>query len=280
MNVQRGDFILLDYSMKVKETGELFDTTKEEEAKEAKIYRQGTFYEPILVVVGAGWILKGLDESLVGMEEGKPFTIEIPPERGLGPRDPNKIKLFPIRRFRELDRRLQPGMQVEVNGQVATVRSIGAGRVQLDFNPPLAGKTIVFNGVVRKILSDPLEKIRHLIHRRIPSISKDKFGFEGLEGGILKITIPEEAFLIEGLQIIKRGIASDIERFFPDIKEVIFMERYERKTPPQTPSTPIAVPPTIQAPQAPKSSEEVEKTHAAEGGLKGQEERKASETRP
>ncbi|MBS7627504.1 hypothetical protein KEJ36_01565, partial [Candidatus Bathyarchaeota archaeon] len=94
---------------------------------------------------------------------------------------------------------------------------------------------------------------------------------EMIEGGILRITIPEEAFLLEGLQIIKRGIASDIERFFPDTKEIIFMERYEKKTPPQTPSTPITVPTTVQASQTLKGSETVEKAQAAEKGQEGGE---------
>lgn len=244
MPVQKGDFVLLDYSMRVKETGELFDTTKEDEAREAKIRSQGAFYEPSLVVVGAGWVLKGFDEAIVGVEEGKPFTVEVPPERGLGPRDPNKIKLVPLRRFRGQDRRLQPGVQVEVNGQVAVVRAVGAGRVQLDFNPPLAGKTIVYEAVVRKVVSDPMDRIRHLIHRRLPSIPMEKFGLE-VEGGGIKITVPEEAFLLEGLQIVKRGIAVDVERFFPEVKETVFVERYLRRAPP---------------PQAEKKPEEKERT--------------------
>jgi len=267
--VQKGDFILLDYSMKIKETGELFDTTREEEAREAKIYRQGAIYEPILVVVGAGWVLKGLDESLVGMEEGKPFTVEIPPEKGLGPRDPNKIRLMPLRRFRELDRRLQPGMQVEVNNQIAIVRSVGAGRVQLDFNPPLAGKTIIFEGVVKKILSDPMERLRHLIHRRIPSIPIDRFDLVFDEGSIVRITIPEEAFLLEGLQIIKRGIASDIERFLPDVKEIVFLEKYKRKAPSQTPSMPPAPKASEQTSQVSEGSEKDRETKEAEKAEEG-----------
>ena len=43
------------------------------------------------------------------------------------------------------------------------------------------------------------------------------------------MTIPEEAFLVEGLQIIKRGIANDILHFVPEAKKVMFTEVYPRK---------------------------------------------------
>jgi len=54
MPVKKGDFILVEYVGKVKETGEVFDTTQEEVAKEERLYKEGEIYEPKLVVVGEG----------------------------------------------------------------------------------------------------------------------------------------------------------------------------------------------------------------------------------
>ncbi|MEM4474064.1 MAG: FKBP-type peptidyl-prolyl cis-trans isomerase, partial [Candidatus Bathyarchaeia archaeon] len=81
MGLQKGDFILLNYVARVKETGEVFDTTIEEVAKRERLYREGEVYEPKLVVIGEGWVLKALDESLIGMEVGETKTVEIPPEK-------------------------------------------------------------------------------------------------------------------------------------------------------------------------------------------------------
>ena len=64
MAIQKSDFIIVDYTGKVKETGEVFDTTSEEIAKENKLYKEGDIYEPRLVVVGEGWVLKALDDAL------------------------------------------------------------------------------------------------------------------------------------------------------------------------------------------------------------------------
>jgi len=79
MALQKGDFILIDYIAKVKETSETFDTTIEETAKKERLYKEGEIYEPKLVVIGEGWVLKALDESLATMEIGKTTPVEIPP---------------------------------------------------------------------------------------------------------------------------------------------------------------------------------------------------------
>jgi len=90
MTLQKGDFILIDYVAKVKETNEVFDTTKEDVAKKEHLHKEGQIHEPELVVVGEGWVLKALDDALTTMELCKACTIEISPEKGFGQRDQKK----------------------------------------------------------------------------------------------------------------------------------------------------------------------------------------------
>jgi peptidylprolyl isomerase len=108
---------------------------------------------------------------------------------------------------------------------------LGAGRVLLDFNPPLAGKTLVYEVKVQKKLETVNEKIAALIHRRIPAVEEAKFKFV-VRQKIVSIEMPEEAFYLEGIQVAKRGIALDVQRFFPKITAVKFTETF--KTKPQT----------------------------------------------
>jgi len=230
---EKGDFVLIDYVARVAETSEVFDTTIEEVSRKEGIYQEGAVYEPKLIVIGEGWILKAVEDALLNLEIEKTATIEIPPEKGFGNRDPEKIKMYPLRRFLAQGVTPKVGMRVEVDGKVATVRAIGAGRVQLDFNPPLAGKTLVYEITVRKKLETLEEKIKALIHRRIPQVEIEKFLVE-IGEDYVSINIPEEAFYIEGLQIIKRGIFMDIQRFFPDKKIVRFIEVFKRETPSST----------------------------------------------
>ncbi|MGB9778711.1 MAG: FKBP-type peptidyl-prolyl cis-trans isomerase [Candidatus Bathyarchaeia archaeon] len=226
MSLQKGDFILIDYVAKVKETGEVFDTTMEETAKKEHLYKEGEIYEPKLVVIGEGWVLKALDENLTTMEVGKTNSVEIPPEKAFGPRDSEKVKRVPLRHLTAKGITPSLGMRLEYDGKMATVRALGAGRVLLDFNPPLAGKTLVYEVKVQKKLETLNEKIAALIHRRIPAVEESKFKFV-VRQKIVSIEMPEEAFYLEGIQIAKRGIAMDLQRFFPKITTVKFTETFK-----------------------------------------------------
>jgi peptidylprolyl isomerase len=228
MPFEKGDFIFTDYVARVKETGDVFDTTIEDVAKKEKLYKEGEIYEPKLVTVGEGWVLKALDESLATLELHKATPIEIPPEKAFGNRDPEKVRLMPLRRLTAKGITPQLGMRVEIDGKLAVVRTIGAGRVQLDFNPPLAGKTIIYEVTVQKKIESNKEKINALIHRRIPVVDITKFATK-IGKSSVKINVPEEAYYVEGLQLAKRGIYTDIQKFFPELLTVEFVEVFKKK---------------------------------------------------
>lgn len=235
MAFQKGDFILINYIGKVKETNEVFDTTVEEIAKKEHLHKEGEIYEPKLVVVGEGWVLKSLDEALTGMELEKQSTVEIPADKAFGQRDPEKIKRVPLRQL--LAKEINPviGARIEYQGKMASVRSIGAGRVLLDFNPPLAGRTLIYDVTVNKKLESNEEKIGALIHRRVPVVEEDKFKIN-IKAKNLTIDMPEDTFYVEGIQIAKRGIAMDIQKFLPDLAETRFVETFKAEPKPAAPA--------------------------------------------
>ncbi len=228
MPIKKGEFIFINYTSKVKETGQIFDTTNEEVAKQEKLYKEGEIYEPKLVVIGENWVLKALDEALQNLEIKKKDSVEIPPEKAFGDRDSEKVKLVPLRRLAAKGITPKLGAQIEYDGKIATVRTMGSGRVQLDFNPPLAGKTLVYEVVVEKILKTNPEKISALIHRRIPAIEPKKIKFKAVKTSVT-LNMPEEAYYLEGIQLAKRGIALDIQRFLPEIKTVKFVETFKKR---------------------------------------------------
>jgi peptidylprolyl isomerase len=240
MSLKKGDFIIIDYVAKVKETGEIFDTTIEETSKKEHLFKEGDIVESKLVVVGEGWVLKALDENLTTLEIGKPSAVEIPPDKAFGERDPEKMKRIALRQLLSKDITPSIGARIEYGGKNATVRSIGAGRVLLDYNPPLAGKTLVYDVTIKKRLETEEEKIASLIHRRVPSVDANKFEFTK-KASIVNVEMPEEAFYIEGIQVAKRGIAMDITRFLPKMTAVKFIETYKPEAKKaETPSQPAA----------------------------------------
>jgi peptidylprolyl isomerase len=229
--MQKGDFILINYTGKVKETSEVFDTTVEDVAKSEHLHKEGEIYEPKLVVIGEGWVLKALDEALTTMEINTPTTVEISADKAFGQRDPEKIKRVPLRQL--LAKEINPaiGARIEYQGKMASIRSIGAGRVLLDFNPPLAGRTLVYDVTVNKKLDSNEEKVGALIHRRVPVVEENKFKLT-LQDMNLTVDMPEDTFYVEGIQIAKRGIAIDIQKFLPDIAETKFVETFKAEPKP------------------------------------------------
>jgi peptidylprolyl isomerase len=232
MPLQKGDFILIDYTAKVKETNEVFDTTNEEISKKEHLYKGGEIYEPKLIVIGEGWMLKPLDDAFATMEPTKPATVEIPSDKAFGPRDPEKIRRVPLRQLLAKEKNPTIGERIEYGGKTATVRSIGAGRVLLDFNPPLAGKTLIYNVTVQKKLKTNQEKIASLIHRRIPLAEEAKFRLT-LTKKTLTVDMPEETYYLEGIQVAKRGIWMDIQKFFPNLGTVRFVEVFKAEPKPE-----------------------------------------------
>jgi len=230
MPFKNGDFLLVNYTLKVKETAETVGTTLETVAKEAKIYRGEERYEPMFVVVGEGWVPKGLDEALTGFEIGKANTVELPPEKAYGTRDPKKVRLVPLRKFAADGLTPVPGLQVNIDGKVAQVRSVGAGRVQVDYNHPFAGRTLIYDLTVEKVIDADEEKLRNILHRRVESVDREKFNVK-IDAGRVEVEIPEEAFFLEGLQVAKRTVTADIEKFFPKIDTVTFLENFKKPTP-------------------------------------------------
>jgi peptidylprolyl isomerase len=240
--IKNGDFLLINYALKVKETGETVGTTIESVAREAKIYRGEEKYEPFFVVVGEGWVPKGLDEAFAGFDVGKPTTVELPPEKAYGARDPKKVRLVPLRKFTGEGVTPVPGLQVNIDGKAAQVRAVGAGRVQVDYNHPFAGRTLVYDVTVEKTIETDEEKVKNLLHKRLPPVEQDKFKVN-MEDGKLQVEIPEDAFFLEGLQLAKQTVTADISKFFPKVETVTFLETFKKPppaAPPVTPKTEVA----------------------------------------
>jgi FKBP-type peptidyl-prolyl cis-trans isomerase SlyD len=224
MALERGTLIFANYTARVKDTGEGIESTVESEAKKLKIFEESRKYEPRLVAVGEGWLIAGLDAEVAKLSVGDKKEIELPPEKAFGTRDPTQLRMIPLRKFGEREHELEVGDSVEIDNRVGTVRFIGSGRAQVDFNHRLAGKSIVYDFEVIRQLEGDDDKVRALIDRRLAG-EGGKVSF-GLADGTLSVTIPEELFLVEGLQIIKRGIANDVFKFVPTVASLTFVEKF------------------------------------------------------
>ena len=90
MTFDKGSLILVDYTAKVKDSEDVFDTTIEEDAKKYSIHESNVKYQPKLVSIGevSYPVLKGLDEALAKTSVGDKLTVEVTPDKGFGERAP------------------------------------------------------------------------------------------------------------------------------------------------------------------------------------------------
>ena len=203
--MQTNDFIRVVYLAKIKETGQEFDKTDD---------------KSIPVIVKPGFLIKGLEEVLLGMNVNERKTVEIPPEKAFGDRNPKLIRLVPISEFRKHNTKPQPGMFVQADNIRGRVLSVSGGRVKVDFNNPLAGKTLIYEIEIKEKIENVEDKIKVLfeIYR---AANKDK----------IKVIVKEKEVEIEVPPLVnslfKKKIADDIIKIL-NFEKVKYVEVFEK----------------------------------------------------
>ena len=130
--IHRGDSVVLSYEL----------------SADGAVVESNFDAEPAAVVQGAGQVPSGVDEALIGMAPGEEKRLELPPEKAFGRPDPARVEVMPLAQLGDLAKGLKPGRKVmgfrDGKAETARVLSIEGGKATLDFNPPLAGKTVVY----------------------------------------------------------------------------------------------------------------------------------------
>ena len=220
--MQKGDFVYISYVGRIKESGEIFDVTSEEIARKEGVYNPEVKYGDVPVIVGAGFVIPGLDEALERMNVGEKRIVEIEPKKAFGERREDLIKLIPESEFKKQNVDVKVGDFVSVNGIAGRILSINAGRVRVDFNHPLAGKALIYEVEIKKQVTDTKEKIYAIL----------KY-FSNLDESIASVKIDGETAEIETKDIqlaarVKENIIGTIFQWIKEIKKVKFSEVYEK----------------------------------------------------
>ncbi len=142
MNVKKNDWVAVEYSGKISSTGEQFDSNKDR--------------DPLKFKVGLGMVIPGFDEALVDMQEGQEKEINIPLEKAYGPKNTQIVEL-PKTSFQDL-KQLEAGKEFVVNTNfgpmLIEIKELKEETVKAVLNHPLAGKDLLFNIKLVKILDE------------------------------------------------------------------------------------------------------------------------------
>jgi FKBP-type peptidyl-prolyl cis-trans isomerase 2 len=201
--MQENEFVIVNYLAKIKETNKEFDKA-----------------DNIPMVIKQGYVLKGLEESLRKMNVGDKKTVEITPENGFGNRDFKLIKLVSIAEFRRHGTKPVPGMFIEADNRRGRVLSVSGGRVRVDFNHPLAGKTLIYNIEIKQKIESIEDKIKALIQIYM-KVDESKINVIIKEKEV-DIDVPP---LINSL--FKKKIADDIMKVL-GFEKVRFIETFKK----------------------------------------------------
>ena len=128
-----GKKVTLHFAIKL-EDGEVVDSTFDK--------------SPATFSVGDGNLLEGFELALHGLKPGDESTLRIVPEQAFGMPNPNNVQVISRDRFKDLE--LEPGLMIafadagqsELPGMI---KSFDAEEVTVDFNHPLAGRTLYFD---------------------------------------------------------------------------------------------------------------------------------------
>ncbi len=217
----------VDYVARTKDDNKIFDLTSEEVAKREGVYKENDRYEPVLVAVGHNWMLSAVEEAIIGMRPGESKTIEVPPEKGAGLRDPKKVMTVPKVRLQKQGAKIQIGERVRVGNEEGVITLVMGRTVRVDLNSPLAGRTILFDVTIRDIVGNDQDKAKAIVKRRIPGLRDEMFSIAFTDDA-MTVDLPKETRYIEGVHYAELGIARDLFQVLENVKRIKFVVTYQR----------------------------------------------------
>lgn len=204
---KENDFIEIEFTIKVKNTLQVIETTSEKIAKENKIYNSKQKYSPKIICLGQHQIFPELEKELESKELNEEYEIELSPEKAFGKKNPKLLQLLSMSNFRAKNIAPYPGLVVNIDNMLGIVRTVSGGRVVVDFNHPLSGKIIIAKIKILRLVDDIKEKISSII-----SYYTSKFDLEIKDSeAVIKANLNE---------LLKKELEKKITELVPIIKKI------------------------------------------------------------
>ncbi|WP_028584964.1 FKBP-type peptidyl-prolyl cis-trans isomerase [Desulfogranum mediterraneum] len=129
-----GDKVTIHY------TGRLTDGT---------VFDSSDGRDPLPFTIGAGQVIPGFEEAVLGMACGENKTVTIPVDKAYGPRNEEMVLTFPRDQV-PADIKPEVGMQLQLMNEqnqplMVRITEVTEESVSLDANPPLAGQELTFD---------------------------------------------------------------------------------------------------------------------------------------
>tara|TARA_B100000282_G_scaffold84372_1_gene58639 strand:- start:1058 stop:1888 length:831 start_codon:yes stop_codon:yes gene_type:complete len=223
--MEDGAIIHVDYDLFSGETGDLIETTREDIAKEYEMHQEGRTYSPMVCVVGNGNLIPGFETALKEAKVGTEVTVEIEPAEAYGEKDASMVETISIDKLRRAvqdPNSLYLGAPVNINGRQGYLSYLAAGRARIDYNHPMAGKTLKYVFTVVKEVKGKEDKVMGLLES-----NSGHSGFEvSFKGDDLSIVLPQAMLFDTNAAMLKFRLVTMI-RDAVECGKISFVEVHE-----------------------------------------------------
>ncbi|MEO0369159.1 MAG: peptidylprolyl isomerase [Pseudomonadota bacterium] len=132
---------------------------------EGEVIDSSVGQDPLVYLQGAGNIITGLEEALLGKETGEEVSAIIPPDKGYGQPVEALVQTVPRAAFGDEVENIEVGMRFQAETEQGpvpvVVTAMDAASVTVDGNHPLAGQELHFKVSIAEIRDASQEEIDH-----------------------------------------------------------------------------------------------------------------------
>ena len=156
MKISNDKFVSLRYDLNVGE------------GDERELMEQATVEQPLSFMFGMGMMLEAFEKNIYGLGAGEKFSFTLNPEEAYGEYHEDRVVELPKNIFevdgkfdseRVSEGQMLPMMDTEGNRLTGSVLEVNDNEVLMDFNHPLAGETLHFEGEVLDVHEPTAEEI-------------------------------------------------------------------------------------------------------------------------
>ena len=161
MTIEKNKVVSVNYNLTSKKPGE----TQEQ------FIEKTDSTNPFVFLYGVGGLIAGFEANLIGKKVGDAFDFHIASADAYGDRNVENVATIPITAFHDEKGKLDhdmvkvgnvlPMTDHEGNRMQGTVEEITADHVRMDFNHPLAGHELHFQGTVTEVREATAEELAH-----------------------------------------------------------------------------------------------------------------------
>jgi FKBP-type peptidyl-prolyl cis-trans isomerase 2 len=223
--MEEGTIVHVDYELYNGESGDLIETTREEVAKEHEAHQEGRSYTPMVCVVGGGNLIPGFEAALADAKANKEIEVVIEPAEAYGEKDPQQMETISIDKLIRAVKdpnSLYIGAPVNIGNRQGYLTNLAAGRARIDYNHPMAGKTLKYSFKVVKVVEGKEEQVMALLES---NTGHSDFGVS-FDGDDLNITIPQTMLFDTNAAMMKFRLVTVI-RDAVECGKVSFIEVHE-----------------------------------------------------